>query len=375
MEDNPRKSNKTVSIIVLLAALLALVVLIIYVGRLSGGKSKTSSVYPVRAVIPYEIASMFEDIEITNLIKEGHVIEPYAVKVSSYDILRGLSTASMDLFVTCNPLVSEKFASEGVEVSTETDLCQTPLIFLMTPKTSEIFDYEGLGYIEDDGTATMNMEAFSGIISGIYYLHGIDSLPPDASIKSPNLLYTDTGLLLWYTLIESVLQSEDFASLELTEEEILTNLLAKIDDRKGVTDILNNLVTEIDNISSVVCVTESDLVYYANTYPSQWEKIKDKVLMIYPDKAPALHFSVVGVTDYSQAYMLAMASPDISELIGNKLGFRTVSGSLPQLTDDFIAIGMRQWCDADNVTPSLERARYYMKTLSDLKTKNLGGID
>lgn len=219
-------------------------------------------------------------------------------------------------------------------------------------------------------------------VSGVYYISdiekllsyiennvkwediGIDNIYGKVNIISTDPVTSSPGTT-YYGLLASII-NEGYV-----DETNIESVLPKLKSFYKLSGFMNNTPADLFDLYlrmgkgayPMIVDYEKSIIDFANTNKSGFEKVKDKIRILYPEPTIWNSHCIMSFTDIGTSYLEALSDPDIQRIAWEKYGFRTVAGGLYDVNTIDVS-GIPQ--DINSVTRGLQK-EIYDKIIDELK--------
>jgi hypothetical protein len=296
-----------------------------------GGTGTTTgkAVVTLKGYVGGEKVGLLDDPDVQRILAEKYGLKLDATKAGSFEMV-DLATASTDFLFPSSKTVLEYLKDkEGVKSKRSDVVLSSPIVIYSWKDIAEAFIKQGLVkkvndtyYIVDMPKLVQTMEegktwADVGVPS-VYGKVKVISTDPEKS-NSGNQF----AALLADIMAGDVVDDATLPKV-LPRLKKLYDRLGYLDSSSG--DLFSQYLRLGEGANPMVASYENQIIEFAATDPGQWQSVKGRVAVLYPQPTVWSEHVVIALTDAAVPLIAAMKDPEIQRIAWERHGFRTGVG-------------------------------------------------
>jgi hypothetical protein len=273
-----------------------------------------------------EKVGLLDDPDVQRILADKYGLKLQATKAGSFEMV-DLANSSTDFLFP-----SSKTAVEYLK-DKET---------LKAKRTDVVFSSPIVIYSWKDIADALIKQGLVKQVSGTYY---IVDMPKLVQLMEEGKTWSDVGVPSLYGKVKVVTTDPEksnsgnqFAGLtanimagDVVDQTTLPGVLPrlkKLFDRLGYLDsssgdLFSQYLRLGEGANPMVAAYENQLIEFAATDPGQWQSVKDRVAVLYPQPTVWSEHTVIALSDAAIPLAAALRDPEIQRIAWERHGFRT----------------------------------------------------
>jgi len=333
---------------IVLAAMAAMILL----SRTSGSSPDPVS---ISGYLGGEKIGFLEDRQVQDIFLKKYNLTVSFTRLGSLDMARS-DTSGQDYIFPSNTFAVELFRSRGGHISKVDDVFISPIVIYSWDKAVDALLEQGV--VGKTGNVyTIDLRKLVDLILSetTWADIGLDELYGPICVYSTDPVHSNSGNLL------TVLAATVINGGRVVQRQDIPNLIEQLGAFLSVSgyketssgDLFNQYLRTGIGGRTLTALYENQLIEFAGQNPRDWERIKDRVRILYPIPTVWSNHPFIALNGNAERFFEAMADDDINRIVWENHGFRVGATGTSDLTDEMRDMGI-----AEDVTRIIQMPDY-----------------
>jgi len=292
-----------------------------------------------------EKIGFLEDEKVVSILQKKYKVTMDYRKMGSLDMARA-DVSAMDFIFPSSSLAAELYKINGGSSNASQDAFVSPLVIYSWDIAVDALIRNGIVQARADDVYTIDMLKFTELMKNntTWADVGVTDLYGQICVYSTDPIHSNSGNLytaLIATMLNggNVVRKGDIPNIS----EPLNDILSKSGYKDtSSSDLFNSYLRTGVGGKAMVALYENQIIEFARQSPADWEKIKDKIRVLYPVPTVWSNHSYIAITEDGARFLSAMDDSEIQKLAWEAHGFRIDAMSGESLTPMMKAAGISE---------------------------------
>jgi len=292
-----------------------------------------------------EKIGFLEDEKIISILQNKYKISMSYKKMGSLDMARA-DVSGMDFIFPSSSFAAELYKINGGESMRSEDAFVSPLVIYSWDIVTDALIEKGIAQRRGDGVYTLDMLKFTELMknNSTWADLGVNELYGQIFVYSTDPVQSNSGNL-YAALTAAMLNAGN--TVRKSDIPNISDSLNDILSKSGYkdtssSDLFNHYLRTGVGGKAMVALYENQIIEFAKQNPTDWDKIKDKVRVLYPVPTIWSNHCYIAVSENGARFFDAMTDREIKKLAWESHGFRIDASSGENLTPAMKSAGIAE---------------------------------
>ena len=294
----------------------------------SGGVA-SKPITVLKGYVGGEKVGLLDDPDVQRILADKYGLKLDATKAGSFEMVDLANSSTDFLFPASKTAVEYLKDKETVKAKRSEVVLSSPIVIYSWKDIADALVKQGIAKKVNDAYYIVDMPRMVKLMEdGKSWTDiGVTNLYGKIKIVSTDPVQSNSGNQ-FAGLMANVMAGDvvDDATLPtvLPRLKSLFNRLGYLDNSSG--DLFTQYLRLGEGANPMVASYENQLIEFAATDPGQWQSVKDRVAVLYPEPTVWSEHAVVALTDAAVPLVDAMKDPEIQKIAWERHGFRAGVG-------------------------------------------------
>jgi len=300
------------------------------------GGAAAKHITVLKGYVGGEKVGLLADPDVQRILADKYGLKLDATKAGSFEMVDLANSSTDFLFPASQTAIEYLKDKETVKAKRSEVVLSSPIVIYSWKDIADALVKQGIAKKTNDAYYIVDMPKLVKIMEdGKSWTDiGVPNLYGKVKVVSTDPVQSNSGNQL-AGLVANVMAGDvvDDATLPkvLPRLQTLFGRLGFLDSSSG--DLFTQYLRLGEGANPMVASYENQLIEFASANPGQWQSVKDRVAVMYPEPTVWSEHAVVALTDAAVPLVDAMKDPEIQKIAWERHGFRAGVGgknSAPQ---------------------------------------------
>ncbi|MCL1824275.1 MAG: substrate-binding domain-containing protein [Oscillospiraceae bacterium] len=301
-----------------------LVAVIVFVAVFVVMKQSEAETVTVTGYVGGEKIGFLDDEKVSSILSKKYHIEMDYRKMGSLDMARE-SVSDKDFIFPSSSLAAELYKLNGGSAQRSEDVFISPLVIYSWDTVTDGLISAGV-VSESNGVYSIDMQKLVELMRAdtSWADIGVNDLYGQICVYSTDPVHSNSGNL-YTALIATVLNNGNTVRKNDIPDiiEPLNDILSKSGYKEtSSSDLFSQYLRTGAGGKALVALYENQIIEFAAENPADWNKIKDKIRVLYPTPTVWSNHVFIAVSEEATGFFEAMNDKEIQRLVWEAHGFR-----------------------------------------------------